>query len=192
MASRWGSGMSFWLPAAKRRGAGGARKDAHRKLRTRLPRDEETTMAVTRRKKKKAAKSKKKTSGKKKGRKKASKAGKKTTKRKAKGKKATKRKGEAKTAKKAKRTKKGKKRKPNPAFMKALQPSAELAVVVGSTPLPRTQVIKKLWIYIKKHDLQDAKNRRMVNSDAALKPVFGGKRQVSMFQMMGLINKHLK
>ena len=149
-------------------------------------------MAVKRRKKKKAAKRKKKTSGKAKGQKKARKGGKKTTKRKGKGKKATKRKGKAKKAKKVKRKKKGKKRKLNPAFMKALQPSAALAVVVGSTPLPRTQVIKKLWVYIKKHDLQDAKNRRMVNADAALKPVFGGKRQVSMFKMMGLINKHLK
>lgn len=135
-------------------------------------------MAVKRRKKKKAAKSKKKSSGKKKGRKKAKKAGKKTTKRKGK-------------AKKAKKAKKGKKRKPNAAFMKALKPSDALAAVVGSKPLPRTQVIKKLWIYIKKHDLQDAKNRQMVNADAKLKPVFGGKRQVSMFKMMGLINKHL-
>ena len=75
--------------------------------------------------------------------------------------------------------------------MKPLQPSDALAKVVGSKPLPRTQVVKKLWEYIKKHDLQDKKNRRNINSDASLKPVFGGKSQVSMFEMTKLVSKHL-
>jgi upstream activation factor subunit UAF30 len=83
-------------------------------------------------------------------------------------------------------------RKPNAAFMKPLTPSGALADVVGSKPLPRTQVTKKLWDYIKKHKLQDAKNRRMINADAALKDVFGGKKQVSMFEMTKLVSKHLK
>lgn len=83
------------------------------------------------------------------------------------------------------------KRKPNAAFMKPLQPSSDLAKVVGSKPLPRTQVVKKLWAYIKKNDLQDSKNRRNINADANLKPIFGGKKQVSMFEMTKLISKHL-
>ncbi|HEY5632308.1 MAG TPA: SWIB/MDM2 domain-containing protein [Burkholderiaceae bacterium] len=82
-------------------------------------------------------------------------------------------------------------RKPNPAFMKALTPSAALAAVVGSKPLPRTEVVKKIWEYIKKGKLQDAVNRRMINADKALKEVFG-KAQVSMFEMTKLVNKHLK
>jgi upstream activation factor subunit UAF30 len=90
--------------------------------------------------------------------------------------------------KKAKKTT----RKPSAAFMKPLNPDAALAEVVGSKPLPRTQVAKKLWDYIKKHDLQDKKNRRMINADAKLSPVFGGKKQVSMFEMTALVSKHLK
>lgn len=82
-------------------------------------------------------------------------------------------------------------KKVNAAFMKALTPSAELAAVVGATPLPRTEVVKQLWIYIKKHDLQDKANKRNINADAKLKAVFG-KPQVSMFEMAGLIGKHLK
>lgn len=82
-------------------------------------------------------------------------------------------------------------RKANPAFMKPLQPSDELALIVGSKPLPRTQVVKKLWEYIKKNDLQDKKNRRNINADAKLKPVFAGKSQVSMFEMTKLVSKHL-
>lgn len=84
------------------------------------------------------------------------------------------------------------KRKPNAAFMKALTPSTELAVVVGSKPLPRTQVVKKLWEYIKKHKLQDKNNKRNINADAALKAVFKGKGTVSMFEMTKLVSKHLK
>ena len=84
------------------------------------------------------------------------------------------------------------KRAPNPAFMKAMTPSATLAPVVGANPMPRTEVTKKLWQYIKKNNLQDAKNRRMINADDKLKPVFGGKAQVSMFDMTKLVNKHLK
>ena len=84
-----------------------------------------------------------------------------------------------------------KKRAPNPAFMKPLKPSAALAAVVGSTPLPRTEVVSKIWIYIKKHGLQDQANKRMINADAKLKEVFAGKAQVSMFEMAGLLGKHL-
>ena len=84
------------------------------------------------------------------------------------------------------------KRAPNPAFMKPMTPSAQLAPVVGATPMPRTEVTKKLWQYIKKNNLQDAKNRRMINADDKLKPIFGGKGQVSMFDMTKLLNKHLK
>ena len=83
-------------------------------------------------------------------------------------------------------------RKPNAAFMKALTPSSLLAAVVGATPLPRTEVTKKLWAYIKKNNLQDKKNRRMINGDAALKAVFGGKASVNMFDMTKLVSKHLK
>ncbi len=83
-------------------------------------------------------------------------------------------------------------RKPNPAFMKPLTPSASLAVIVGSAPLPRTEVTKRLWAYIKRNRLQDAVNRRMINADAALYTVFGGQRQVSMFEMTKLVGKHLK
>jgi upstream activation factor subunit UAF30 len=84
-----------------------------------------------------------------------------------------------------------KKRTPNAAFMKALTPSAALAAVVGSKPLARTEVVKKLWDYIKANKLQDQVNKRMVNADAKLKEVFG-KAKVSMFEMAGLIGKHLK
>ena len=83
-------------------------------------------------------------------------------------------------------------RKPNAAFMKAMTPSAALAAVVGATPLPRTEVTKKVWDYIKKLDLQDPANRRMINADDKLKAVFGGKAQVSMFEMTKLISDHLK
>jgi chromatin remodeling complex protein RSC6 len=90
--------------------------------------------------------------------------------------------------KKAKKTT----RKPSAAFMKPLTPDAALAEVVGSKPLPRTQVAVQLWKYIKKNNLQDSKNRRMINSDAKLGAVFGGKKQVSMFEMTKLVSKHLK
>ena len=83
-----------------------------------------------------------------------------------------------------------KKRTPNAAFMKALKPSPALAAVVGAAPLPRTEVISKLWVYIKANNLQDPANKRMINADAKLKEVFG-KPQVSMFEMAGLIGKHL-
>lgn len=78
------------------------------------------------------------------------------------------------------------------AFMKPLSPSKELAAIVGSTPLPRTEVVKKVWAYIKKNNLQDAKNRRAINADDKLKAVFGGKKQVTMFEMTKLISNHLK
>ena len=83
-------------------------------------------------------------------------------------------------------------RKPNAAFMKPVTPDAKLAAVVGSTPLPRTELTKKLWAYIKKNGLQDKTNKRMINADDVLKAVFNGKKQVSMFEMTALVSKHLK
>ena len=85
-----------------------------------------------------------------------------------------------------------KKRKPNAAFMKPMSPSSMLAAVIGANPMPRTEVTSKLWGYIKKNNLQDKTNRRMINADDKLREVFGGKRQVSMFEMTKLVNKHLK
>ena len=108
-----------------------------------------------------------------------------------KAKKAAKKKAAPKKAAK-KTAKKASKRKPNAAFMAALTPSATLAAVVGSKPLPRTQIIKKIWDYIKKNGLQDKKNRRMINGDEKLKAVFGGKSQVSMFELAKIVSKHVK
>jgi len=84
------------------------------------------------------------------------------------------------------------KRKPNAAFMKPVQPDTHLAAVVGIKAMPRTEVTKKIWAYIKKNGLQDKKNKRMINADDKLKAVFGGKRQVNMFEMTKLVSKHLK
>ncbi len=81
--------------------------------------------------------------------------------------------------------------KSNSAFMKPMNVSSELAAVVGKGPMPRSEVVKKLWVYIKKEGLQDAKNRRNINADEALKKVFGGKGTVSMFEMTKLVSKHL-
>ena len=107
-----------------------------------------------------------------------------------------KKKAARKPAKKATRKKAAKrggaKRKPNAAFMKPMQPSAQLSAVVGGSPIPRTEVTKKLWQYIKRNGLQDAKERRMINADDKLRAVFGGKGKVSMFEMTKLVNKHLK
>ena len=83
-------------------------------------------------------------------------------------------------------------RKPNPALLKPVQPDALLAVVVGSDPLPRGEMTKKLWEYIKKHGLQDTKDKRMINADDVLKAVFDGKAQVSMFEMTKLVSNHVK
>ena len=83
-------------------------------------------------------------------------------------------------------------RKPNAAFMAPVQPAASLAPVVGEKPIPRTEVTKRLWAYIKKNKLQDAKNKRMIKADGTLKPVFGGKATVNMFEMTKLVSKHLK
>ena len=85
-----------------------------------------------------------------------------------------------------------KKRKPNAAFMRPVTPSAMLAAVIGSTPMPRTQVTKKLWQYIKRKGLQDQKKRTMINADDKLRAVFRGKKQVSMFEMTKLVSNHLK
>jgi upstream activation factor subunit UAF30 len=83
------------------------------------------------------------------------------------------------------------KRKPNAAFMKPMKISAELGAVIGTAAMPRTEVTKKIWAYIKKHGLQDAKNKRNINADDKLKPIFGSKKQVSMFEMTKLVSKHL-
>ena len=100
-----------------------------------------------------------------------------------------------KPAKKAAAKKPAKKksaRKPSAAFMKALSLSDALAAVIGNKPVPRTEIVKKLWVYIKANKLQDKTNRRMINADAKLKPVFGGKAQVSMFDMAKHISKNVK
>lgn len=126
--------------------------------------------------------------------KKAKKAAKKAAKKPAK--KAAKKKAAKKVVKKAAKKKAAPKkkksaRKPNAAFMAALTPSATLADVVGSKPLPRTEVIKKIWDYIKKNGLQDSKNRRMINADSKLKPLFG-QDQISMFELAKVVSKHVK
>jgi len=97
-----------------------------------------------------------------------------------------------KSSRKSAKKSSGKKRKPNAAFMAPMTPSSQLSNVVGSSPLPRTEVTKKLWGYIKRKGLQDNKNRRMINADENLRPIFGGKSQVSMFEMTRLVNKHLR
>ena len=119
-------------------------------------------------------------------------AAKKKTAKKSAAKKTAKKSAARKPAKKAAAKKSSKKRTPNAAFMKPMQPSAQLATVVGSGAMPRTEVTKKIWDYIKKNKLQDSKNRRNINADDKLKEVFGGKKQVSMFEMTKLVSKHLK
>jgi upstream activation factor subunit UAF30 len=119
------------------------------------------------------------------------KAKKKTAKKKAK-KKTAKKKAKKKTAKKkVARKKKKARRKPNPAFMRPMTPSPALAAVVGSRSIPRTEVTKKLWNYIKRNKLQDRINKRMINADAALRVVFGGRSKVNMFEMTKLVSRHL-
>jgi upstream activation factor subunit UAF30 len=175
--------------ATKRRGAKRKKKATKRKATKRRKKATKRKATkrrkkATKRKKKKATKRRKKTTKRKK---------KKATKRKAK-RKVTKKKARKKTKKKAakKKAKRKVKRKPNPAFMKPLQPDAMLGAVVGTQPLPRTEVTKKLWAYIRRHGLQDSTNRRMINADAALRAVFGGKSQVSMFEMTKLVARHLR
>ena len=85
-----------------------------------------------------------------------------------------------------------KKRKPNQGFMKPVQPDSDLSAVIGNKAMPRTQVTKKLWEYIKSHKLQDTKKRTMINADDKLKRVFGGKKQVTMFEMTKLVSRHMK
>ena len=97
-----------------------------------------------------------------------------------------------KATKKAPAKKKAAKRKPNAAFMKPMTPSAALGAVIGAKAMPRTEVTKKIWDYIKKNKLQDTKNKRNINADEKLKEIFGGKKQVSMFEMTKLVSKHLK
>jgi upstream activation factor subunit UAF30 len=106
-------------------------------------------------------------------------------------KKAAKKAAPKKAAKKAAPKKKSA-RKPNAAFMAALTPSESLGAVVGSKPIPRTEIIKKIWDYIKKNGLQDKQNKRMINADDKLKTVFGGKEQISMFELAKIVNNHVK
>ena len=122
--------------------------------------------------------------------KKAKKAAKKPAARKSAAKKPMKKSAAKKPAAKAKKP--AAKRKPNAAFMKPMTPDSTLAAVVGSNPMPRTEVTSKLWGYIKKNNLQDKMNRRMINADDKLREVFGGKKQVSMFEMTKLVARHLK
>ncbi|OQX92765.1 MAG: hypothetical protein B6D58_01325 [candidate division Zixibacteria bacterium 4484_95] len=139
-------------------------------------------------------KARKKTAKKKVAKKKATKrkvAKKKVAKKKVAKKKKTKKKVAKKKVAKKKVAKKKAKRKPNPAFMRPWTPSLALSAIVGSKPLPRTQVTKKIWAYIKKHGLQDRFKRTMINADDKLKKIFGGKGKVSMFEMTKLISKHL-
>jgi upstream activation factor subunit UAF30 len=109
-----------------------------------------------------------------------------------KGKKAAKRGGAKKSSRKKAAKRSGAKRKPNAAFMRPMQVDAALGAVVGNSPLPRTEVTKKLWQYIKRNGLQDQKERRMINADDKLRAVFGGKGKVSMFEMTKLVSKHMK
>lgn len=94
-------------------------------------------------------------------------------------------------SRKAAAPKKKSARTPNAAFMRPVTPSETLAAVVGPKPIPRTEITKRLWAYIKKNGLQDKTNRRQINADATLKPVFGGKASVDMFSMTKMVNKHL-
>jgi upstream activation factor subunit UAF30 len=116
---------------------------------------------------------------------------KKTAGRKAAVKKAVRRARVKKAVRRARVKKAAKKRTPSAAFMKAMAPSSALGAVIGTSSMPRTEVTKKLWAYIKRNGLQDSKNRRMINADDKLRPIFGGKSQVSMFDMTKLVNKHL-
>ncbi len=140
---------------------------------------------------KKAAKKSAKKSPKKAAKKSAKKAVKKSAKKAAK-KAAPKKKVAKKKVAKKKVAKKKSARKPNAAFMAPLTLSPALADVVGSKPLPRTEIIKKIWAYIKKNGLQDSRNRRMINADAKLKPLFGGKSQISMFELAKVVNNNVK
>ena len=128
--------------------------------------------------------------------KKAKKAGKKAAKKSPKkgSKKAAKKSAKKAPKKSAKKSAKkaGKKRKPNAAFMAPLNLSPALSEVVGNRPMPRTEIIKRIWDYIKKNGLQDSKNRRMINADAKLKPLFGGKSQISMFELAKVVNNNVK
>jgi len=109
---------------------------------------------------------------------------------KASGKKATAKASSGKTA--TSKGGKGKRGTANPAFMKPMQPDSALAAIVGEHPIPRTEITKKVWDYVKSHDLQDQKNKRMINADEKLQPVFGGKKHVTMFEMTKLVNQHIK
>ena len=161
---------------------------AKKKAKKKATKKKATKKKATKKKATKKKATKKKATKKKATKKKATK--KKATKKKATKKKATKKKATKKKTTKKKAKKKAK-RKPNPAFMAPWNVSPALAAVVGSRPLPRTEITKKLWAYIKKNKLQDKVKRTMINADATLQRVFGGKKKVSMFEMTKLISKHL-
>ncbi|UCC80413.1 MAG: hypothetical protein JSW64_03355 [Candidatus Zixiibacteriota bacterium] len=167
------------MPAKKRAAKKKAKKKtARKKVAKKKTAKKKTAKKRTAKKKTAKKKAKKKTARKKVAKKKTAK--KKTAKKKTARKKVAKKKARKKV-----------KRKPNPAFMRPMTASLALQAVVGSRPLPRTQITKKLWDYIKKNKLQDNINRRMINADALLRPVFGGKTKVSMFEMTKLVSKHL-
>ena len=184
--------MSFWeeIEMAKKKAT--KKKVAKKATKKKVAKKATKKKVAKKATKKKTAKkaTKKKTAKKATKKKTAKKATKKKVAKKATKKKVAKKATKKKVAKKATK-KKASKRKPNAAFMKPLTPSKALAEVVGSKPLPRTEVVKKLWVYIKKHNLQDPKNKRNINADDKLKPVFGGKKTVSMFEMTKLVSKHL-
>lgn len=168
------------------------KKTAKKKVAKKATKKKATKKATKKKVAKKATKkpAKKKTAKKKTAKKKTAKkktAKKKTAKKKTAKKKTTKKK----VAKKAPK-KKAAKRKPNPAFMRPMELSNDLSAVVGGKAMPRTEVTKKLWAYIKKNGLQDTVNKRMINADDKLKAVFGGKKKVSMFEMTKLVSKHMK
>ena len=175
------------MPVAKKKTTKkAAKKKVAKKKTTKKPAKKKTAKKKTA---KKPAKKRvgKKPAGKKVAKKKTAK--KKTTKKKV----AKKKPAKKKVAKKKPAVKKAKaKRKPNPAFMRPMMLSADLGAVVGGDPKPRTEVTKKLWVYIKKNGLQDSVNRRMINADDKLTKVFGGKKKVSMFEMTKLVSKHMK
>lgn len=167
-----------------------AKKAAKKKVAKKATKKKTAKKKVTKKaaKKKVAKKATKKPAKKKTAKKKTAKkaAKKKTTK-----KKVAKKAAKKKTAKKAPK-KKAAKRKPNPAFMRPMELSNDLSAVVGGKAMPRTEVTKKLWAYIKKNGLQDSVNKRMINADDKLKAIFGGKKKVSMFEMTKLVSKHMK
>ena len=165
------------------------KKATKKKVAKKATKKKATKKKATKKKATKKKVTKKKATKKKATKKKATK--KKATKKKATKKKATKKKATKKKVAKKKKAKKKTKRKPNAAFMKSLSPSAALAAVIGNRPVPRTQAVKKIWEYIRKYKLQNPRNKRNIIADDKLKKVFGGKSEVSMFELAKHLSKHL-